>query len=572
MASRIVGIDLGSYSVKVAIVAPGFRSSRIVDVIERVIPRDADSHEAAAAHIVGEILRTRRLEQDTSYVAMAGDHMFVRILEFGFKNLRRADLERAVGAELEGILPLDLEDMAYAFETLPRDLGAGGVSAEGSLGDDDATDIQAVPHTFRGRVAAASDGMRVLACATAQERARGLLTQLNVAGTEPRGLIAVPAAYRRAAERIAACQNSRSPGEHAAIVDIGHSRTDVCVVVDGRAVFVRTISRGGRDLTQAIADTWKLPWEQAEEAKHRDGFIASQSLPARSEAWERIHSALEPQVAPLARELRQTLSACRAKSGATVGRVVLIGGGARVSGMAEYLSEQLRTPVTRPTEEDTAGLLGGQTTPSGVSSDVAWVATGIAVEGATGRPQFDLRKGGLAYKTDLSFLRAKAPQMIASALVVVAFAAGSAYASLVKLRKAETVLDERLALETTAEFNEQLDAYDVLDRIGPKDTSSKSKTPIPRMTAYDTLLALNDAMPDKSEVKIDVSNIDVKGDKITLRGTSFPTEKELALAGIDKLEERLKESKCFKEFTRGETQPGKDDSREFSLSIKSGCK
>ena len=48
-----------------------------------------------------------------------------RILEFGFRGLKRADLEKAVGAELEGVLPYDLDEMVYTFDSLPRDLGTG---------------------------------------------------------------------------------------------------------------------------------------------------------------------------------------------------------------------------------------------------------------------------------------------------------------------------------------------------------------------------------------------------------------------------------------------------------------
>ena len=49
--------------------------------------------------------------------------LFIHVLEFPFRNLRRADLEKAVGAELEGILPIDLEDMVFGFESVPPNVG-----------------------------------------------------------------------------------------------------------------------------------------------------------------------------------------------------------------------------------------------------------------------------------------------------------------------------------------------------------------------------------------------------------------------------------------------------------------
>ncbi len=574
MASRIIGIDLGAYSVKVVVVSPGFRVSTVTDYVERAVPPGDEPHEVRAVRTLGQIVRELRLEHDTPFVAISGDQVFIHILEFAFKNLRRQDLAKAVGTELETILPVDLEEMVYAFEPLPRDVHASAVGAIAAGGEP--AFAQAPSVAPAGRVAPPAAGMRVLACAMRQDRAREMLGRLAEQGAQPRGLIAVPAAYRRAAERIAACQASKGAGPHVAIIDLGHERTDVCVVIDDRVDYVRTLHRGGREVTAAIKQTWsKLSWEEAEKAKHSDGFVASHARPAESEAWQRIHTCIEPVLSPLARELRRTFSACRAKTGATVQRAVIVGGGARLKGMAEYLSEQLGIPVERMRPDDCVRLLGdklGVVGDDGSShAEGACLAAGVAFEGATGRPQFDLRQGGLAYKADLSFLRAKAGQLVAAFLVVIAFAAASAYASLYKLRRSESVLDERLELETTAAWGSALTSEEVLEKIGPSE-DGKSRSPIPDMTAYDLLLALNAALPDRAQVKIDIYELDIKGDKITLRGESAPMENGAdALTGIDKFEQQLKASKCFKEYTSGETQPGPNDSREFSMTIKVNC-
>ena len=60
-----------------------------------------------------------RLRDDTGYIGVYGDQVFTQVLEFGFKNLRRAELDKAVGGELEGVVPVDLEDMVYCFEPIP---------------------------------------------------------------------------------------------------------------------------------------------------------------------------------------------------------------------------------------------------------------------------------------------------------------------------------------------------------------------------------------------------------------------------------------------------------------------
>lgn len=566
--SRILGIDLGAYSVKVAVMTPGFRSASMVDLFERLVPAGDEPHEVRAARVLGEIVREQRLDQDIAYAALSGDRVFVRVLEFGFKNLRRPELAKAVGAELEGILPIELEEMVYTFEPLPRE-------AAQPVAVDDPAFIAAAGPLAAGPVAAPTEGMRVLACAAVGGKIRGFLELIEQSGIAPRGLLAGPAAYPRVLERVAGAQlpggatGKLPPQPPTAVIDIGHERTDVCVVVAGRAVFLRTIARGGRQLTDAIGKIWRLPWAQAESAKHQDGFVASTAEPAPSEAWARIHEALIPELGPLARDLRQTLLACRAKTGATVERCLLIGGGARLRGLPSYLGEQLQMPVAALGPAEDHAILGPRLAGLGARADVACLAAGIAMEGASGRPSFDLRQGDLAFKADLSFLRAKAVPLAAAALLIIAFAALSAYANLFRLRKAERALDKRLAAESAEVMGKQMTAREILDQTSASGATADN--PIPKMTAWDLLLAFNAALPPKEEVKIDVEDIDIKQGKITVKAVSAPTPTQNALAGIKTLEGSLKKSKCFADFPSPQSQPGRDDNREFTLTIKTPC-
>jgi len=585
--SRILGIDLGAYSVKVAVVSPGFRSAAMVDVFERRVPppgEDNEPHDVRAARVLGEIVREERLDQDSPYAALSGDRVFLHVLEFAFKSLRRPELAKAVGAELESVLPIDLEDMVYAFEPLPRDLGRRPVPGAPAVVEGAEPSFAALPISpalVAGPLAPPTEGMRVLSCAAPTSRVRELLEQLDREGIEPRAVMAAPASYPRLIERIAHAataapgQAAVDPGGPVAVVDIGHERTDVCVVVGGRAVYARTIARGGRQLTDSIARVWRLSWEQAEAAKHQDGFIASSLEPAQSEAWSRIHEALVPELAPLVRDLRQSLLACRAKTGATAERVLLVGGGSRLRGLASYLCEQLQMQVNLLGPEEDQAILGSRLAGQGSRADAAFLAAAIAMEGAGGRPTFDLRQGEISFKADLSFLRAKAVPLAAAVIVVIGFAAISAYADLYKLRKSEAALDKRLALESAEVFGKPLTADEVLGRVSPQ--SGDGENPMPKMTAYDLLLALNAAMPGKDQIKIDIQDLDIKPAKITVRAVSGTTDARDALQGIKLLEEALKKSEspakpsCFADFPTPESQPGPDGTRNFTLTIKTSC-
>ena len=558
MASRVFTVDLGAWSVKLAIASPGLRGATLSSVVERMVPPGDEPAEVRAKAVLASLVEELRLKNDLGYVGVYGDQVFTQVLEFGFKNLRRAELEKAVGGELEGVVPLDLEDMVYTFEPLPpappaaAPAGAGGEAA-------------------RGRVAPPVDGMRVLTYAMKRERTEQLIALGKECGYDPRGVLACGGAAVRLVERTPSLARARAEGA-VAVIDIGHERTDVVVVASNKAVFSRSIARAGKQVTDAISRTWRLPWEDAERAKHSDGFIASQAEPATSEAWVKIHQALIGELQPFARDLRQTLAACRARTGFTPAAAILVGGGSRLRGIASFLREQLGIPAWRLTPEDTAALAGprlasaaGAAAPAALAPpiDAAAMAVGMAYDAAGGHPHFDLRSGALAVKMDLSFLRAKAIPLGGAVLAIAAFAVVSAFADLHRLRKAEKTLSARLATESAEYFKTPKTYQEILNLTS--SSAGIATSPLPKMSAYDVLLEISSKAPPKEKITLDIDRIDITDQKVDLEGTVKTPEE------LDLLQSELKTIKCFKEVNRGPTTTEKDGVKKFKFNIIAQC-
>ncbi|HEY0988373.1 MAG TPA: hypothetical protein VGD80_15020, partial [Kofleriaceae bacterium] len=245
---------------------------------------------------------------------------------------------------------------------------------------------------------------------------------------------------------------------------------------------------------------------------------------------------------------------------------LLVGGGSRLRGIASYLTEQLGIPAWRPTADDIVALAGprlGAEAATHSSIDSAAMTVGMAFDAAGGRPSFDLRSGSLAVKVDFSFLRAKAVSLGAAALAIAAFAAGSAYADLYRVRKAEKVLSARFAAES-ADIPEPRTVEAVLEATMPGGSAAAS--PMPKLTAYDLLLEISSHIPGKDKITLDLDKLLIDDAKIDMSGTTKSAEE------IDLLVTELKKIECFKNnVTRGPTDTLPNGNKRFKLTITAQC-
>lgn len=545
MASRMFAVDLGAWSVKLAIASPGIRGATLVNVVERLVPPGDQPIEQRIRTVLASVIDELRMRDEGGYIGVYGDQVFTQVLEFGFKHLRRSDLDKAVGGELEGVVPVDLEDMVYCFEQIPAAPAA-------------------LPEGVRGRVAAPAEGMRVLSYAMRRDRAEQLVEVGKQAGFPVRGLLACGGAAAKLVERTPSLMKARADGA-VAVIDIGHERTDVVVVHGGKAVFSRSIARAGKHVTQAIASHWRLDFQDAERAKHADGFVASQAEPATSEAWARIHQVTVTELSPFARDLRQTLAACRAKTGFSPLAAILVGGGARLRGIGSFLTEHLGIPAWRLTGDDVASLAGPRLADRALDLpiDSAAMTVGMAYDAAGGRPLFDLHSGS-GGSLDFSFIRQKAVPLGVSVLAICAFAAFSAYADLYRLKKAEKTLNTRLAQETTEMYGSARTASEVLNSTGARGGGA-SASPVPKMTSYDLLLEVNSHIPPKDKVTLDVDKLEIDNEKVDMSGTVKTPEE------LDALVTELRKSDCFKDIQRGPTDTLEGGIRKFRLTMPVKC-
>ena len=123
-----------------------------------------------------------------------------------------------------------------------------------------------------------------------------------------------------------------------AVIDLGADLTTIVIHNRGVPKLVRSLARGGRDLTARLVDRMELREEVAERAKYEIGLagVGHQAEVTRI---------LSEGVRPLAAEIRSSISYFASASDARIERISLTGGGSGLPGLAGLLAEQNGVPT-----------------------------------------------------------------------------------------------------------------------------------------------------------------------------------------------------------------------------------
>jgi general secretion pathway protein L len=509
MALRVLGIDLGAHSVKIVEVEAGFQAARLIHLRTIGVP-------AGPGQLLPRSLEALREggklpPADVVVVGIPGDRALTRLLSIPVVDPKR--LGAVVGNELADDLPWETEQVVFDQTIVPGHSG------------------------------------KVLAVAARTDDVRSLLVDLAALGAEPRALPVATLAYASLVRRVDA-------GGAVVVVDIGHRRTNVCLIESGRSLFGRTISRAGHQITEAFRQTFQLSYAEAEALKEREALLVIGDQRATPYATVTAQA-----IAPLVRELRLTLGLLTARLGVRPERLLLCGGSSLIQGIDSFLTVETGVPAQRLPLELSAAEEGGQL--AGEAYAIGALAVGLALERG-GRQGIDLRQGEFAYHADTSVFKDKMITIGVSIVLVLLFAAANAYMSLHALRKEEKTLTTRLKRATQDVFGESVESpRSISKRV--KQGSKAISSGIPPKTAYDILNSLSSNIPGSDKVKLDITRLEIKPGKTYITGTTQTR------SGVDDIVNGLEKDKCFTKISAGTISDVAEGKKQFSLTITTDC-
>ncbi|MCM2278703.1 MAG: pilus assembly protein PilM [Oligoflexia bacterium] len=299
---RILGIDLGSTSVKAVEIDSAFGRYEIRDYYEVKL-----EPEMTPAMALTRLMDGLPKAPDRIAVALPTRHLTFRNLKLPTRD--RKAIQSSVGFELEDELPFPIDKSVYDYSILSQ-------SKQGSV---------------------------VHVAATLQRHLATSLESWLAAGIDPDLVTGECWAYRAFLNRVLPREEQEKP---VLLAEIGHERTVLYVQWRGSPIMSREIPWGGRDLTQAISQNLGIPFEQAEAAKIDQGFVIQEAQRSQVTQEQADFSDI------LMNPLRELVSAIRQAeligknlTHENLGRIYLSGGTLLLPGLIGVIEEHTGIPA-----------------------------------------------------------------------------------------------------------------------------------------------------------------------------------------------------------------------------------
>jgi len=575
--SRIVGLDLGSYSIKVVrIEARRAGEFEVLSYDEEILPPVDDTltlRDRQKAALLS--LKERgRLDGDMYVTGLVGDVATLRTLAFPFSDAKK--IEAALPFQLEAEIPFDLDEVVVAWTIIgPKKLAR--LDVEGAERPDKKGGTET----------------EVLVCSARREVVSDLLALLGEVGVDPRHVeldaLALDDLYdgvfRAAHEASEVSASPRTPGgtviemgpdsatPAVAMVDIGHKRTSVCITAGDHVVSAHTILHGGFDATRSLSREIGISLDDAERGKRKEAFIEVLGATAQFPEQRRISDVLKQAYAPVVRRLRQVFQAAMVSARVRVTKVILTGGGSRILNLERHLAEELNVRVERG--RDLATRLAAAL-PVAVDAEAraalgdvpeAAGALGYALSGLYGtktRARIDFRTGEFAWKGDFDFVRERAAAIATWLVVVFVVLAGSSLVRSSLLGQQEDKLAARQVEACKSITGQAIESSSQCLAIIQERINGQAGFHLPENSAVDVYMEIARRLPSKEVFARKITELDVSDDRVRMKGLTTDYD------AVDKIVAALSEGRCFTQVEKGKARNVKDQV-EFNVTLRLDC-
>lgn len=317
MDSISVGLDIGSSAVRAAEIETS-QGRRVLRRYAQVGLPHGYVVDGEIINIPGVSEALRRLWAEGGFsktkvvTGISGPRVFVRQAEVPALNAE--DLRSSLKFDAQELIPIAMDEASFDFSVLD--------DGKGPNGDQRPTPDQTI---------------RVLIVAAHREVLRTHLAALKGAGLNAVAMDAAPLALIRAVPPTP----ESDPSTAEVIVSIGAELTTVAVRQGGVPRFIRSLTVGGDNVTETIANAMHLEMAAAERLKRG-------AIPAAAQQVVQARKAMSVELRDLAEDVRGTVDFFMAQTeGATIERLLITGGASQTEGLAAAIGSTIQASVVQ---------------------------------------------------------------------------------------------------------------------------------------------------------------------------------------------------------------------------------
>ncbi len=306
-AKSLVGLDIGSSSVKAIELKPAGKGYRVSAMGVESVPPDSIVDGAiidggAVADAVRRLFSNKRFKAKDVVASLSGNSVIVK--KITLPNMTEAELGESIYWEAEQYIPFDIQDVNLDYEIL-----------ETGTGQDQAS-------------------MDVLLVAAKKDKIGDYTNVISQAGKTPAIVDVDVFALQNAYEANYGFEH----GNVVALLNAGASAININILSGAQSVFTRDVSMGGNAFTDAVQKELNLPYESAELLKKGQDVDGA--------TYEDARAVLRAMTDNVLLEVEKTFDFFKATaSNDRIDRIMLCGGASRVEGFAESLRERFSTEV-----------------------------------------------------------------------------------------------------------------------------------------------------------------------------------------------------------------------------------
>lgn len=303
----VAGLDVGSSSIKMVELEGKANSLNLVSFGFENLPGDTIvDGQIMELNVVSDVIQnvcsSHQINADKVVTGVSGHSVIIKNIVL--PPMSKEELEESIDWHAEEHIPFDLSEVSLDYQ----------ITAE------------------------TPDAMHVLIAACKRERIDNIRQAIQLSGRQPVIIDVDTFALQNCYE----LNYQPSESQVVALLNIGASTMNVNIVKGARSLFTRDITVGGSQFTDVLQRNLGLSYQQAEAVK-RGVTNAAEGVEEKS-----IEPLMHNVTELVANEIQKTFDFYKATtddSQTVVQKILISGGGSKLSGLAEDLSRRLELPV-----------------------------------------------------------------------------------------------------------------------------------------------------------------------------------------------------------------------------------